>query len=73
MQRRTIAPIFLVGLVLLAGCLSAPLQTTADGGADAINATNATTISTTGTGEVTADADLAVVSIAVTTTADSAD
>ncbi|ADE03157.1 SIMPL domain-containing protein [Haloferax volcanii] len=73
MQRRTIAPIFLVGLVLLAGCLSAPLQTTADGGADGINATNATTVSTTGTGEVTADADLAVVSIAVTTTADSAD
>ncbi|MCO8267599.1 SIMPL domain-containing protein, partial [Haloferax sp. AB510] len=70
MQRRTIAPIFLVSLVLLAGCLSAPLQATTDGGVDA---TNATTISTTGTGEVTADADLAVVSIAVTTTADSAD
>jgi len=73
MQRRTIAPILLVGLVLLAGCLSAPLQATTDGGTDETSATNATTISATGTGEVTADADLAVVSIGVTTTADSAD
>ncbi|ELZ96536.1 hypothetical protein C440_05293 [Haloferax mucosum ATCC BAA-1512] len=70
MQRRIIAPLFIVGLVLLAGCLSAPMQTTADG---TEAGTNATTISATGTGEVTAEADLAVVNIAVTSTADSAD
>ncbi|AFK19711.1 DUF541 domain-containing protein [Haloferax mediterranei ATCC 33500] len=69
MQRRIIAPLLLVGLVLLAGCLS-PLQA-APG--ESANSTNATTISATGTGEVTADADLAVVNIAVTHTADSAD
>ncbi|WP_411964634.1 SIMPL domain-containing protein [Haloferax sp. YSMS24] len=69
MKRRIIGPLLLASLVLLAGCLSAPLQTTAqtDGGIDA------TTISTTGTGEVTAESDLAVVNIAVTHTADSAD
>ena len=69
MKRRIIGPLLLASLVLLAGCLSAPLQTTAgtDGGTDA------TTISATGTGEVTAESDLAVVNIAVTHTADSAD
>ncbi|KTG30496.1 SIMPL domain-containing protein [Haloferax profundi] len=69
MKRRIIAPLLIAGLVLLAGCLSAPLQTT-PGSSDG---TDATTISTTGTGEVTAESDLAVVTIAVTATADSAD
>ncbi|KAB1187377.1 MULTISPECIES: SIMPL domain-containing protein [Haloferax] len=69
MKRRLIAPLLLAGLVLLAGCLSAPLQTT-PGSTDG---TDATTISTTGTGEVTAESDLAVVNVAITATADSAD
>ncbi|SEL14452.1 SIMPL domain-containing protein [Haloferax larsenii] len=68
MNRRIIAPFLFASLVLLAGCLSAPLQTT---GGEA--GTDATTISTTGTGEVTAEADLAVISVGVTATADSAD
>ncbi|WP_396611530.1 SIMPL domain-containing protein [Haloferax sp. S1W] len=68
MNRRLIAPLLLASLVLLAGCLSAPLQTT--GGGDS---SDATTISATGTGEVTAEADLAVISVGVTATADSAD
>lgn len=61
-------------LVLLAGCLG-PLQTaspTTDS-AGSTDATDGTTISATGTGSVTADADLAVVSVAVVATADSAD
>ncbi|WP_416840198.1 SIMPL domain-containing protein [Haloferax sp. DFSO52] len=69
MKRRLIGPLLIAGLVLLAGCLSAPLQTTSGGDVG----TDATTISTTGTGEVTAESDLAVVNIAVTHTADSAD
>ncbi|WP_136600928.1 SIMPL domain-containing protein [Salinigranum halophilum] len=57
-------------LVLLAGCLG-PLQTTSSPAA----ATDAegTTLSTTGTGSVDAEADLAIVSVAVVATADSAD
>lgn len=79
MQRRfrTYAiPIALVSLVLVSGCL-APLQ--ADGGADVSNAQQATdaeagrTITVSGDGEVTAEADLAVLSVAVTATASSAD
>lgn len=78
MQRsiRTFAlPIALATLVLLAGCV-APLQT--DGGADAPNAQEADeqsnrTITVSGDGEVTAEADLAVLSVAVTATASSAD
>ncbi|KAB1198028.1 MULTISPECIES: SIMPL domain-containing protein [Haloferax] len=69
MKRRLIAPLLIASLVLLAGCLSAPLQTTS--GSD--TGTDATTISTTGTGEVTAESDLAIVNVAVTHTADSAD
>jgi hypothetical protein len=56
-------------LVLLAGCV-APLQT--DGGTDARVDGIPTTISVSGTGEATAEADLAVLSVAVTATADSA-
>jgi hypothetical protein len=59
-------------LVLLAGCLG-PLQTatpTADADADAVDGT---TISTTGTGSVDAESDLAVVSVAVVATAETAD
>ncbi|WP_318568390.1 SIMPL domain-containing protein [Salinigranum marinum] len=58
-------------LVLLAGCLG-PLQT-ASTTTDTTETTDGTTISATGTGSVTADADLAVVSVAVVATADSAD
>lgn len=57
----------LVGIVLLAGC-AAPLQT-----ATATDADDATTVVTTGTGSVTADADLAVLSLAVVSTADTAE
>jgi hypothetical protein len=57
-------------LVLLAGCVG-PLQTTTE--SDPTTATDGPTISATGTGSVSADADLAVVSVAVVATADSAD
>ncbi|SFG61654.1 hypothetical protein SAMN04488063_2592 [Halopelagius inordinatus] len=68
-QRAYVVPIALAALVLLSGCL-APLQ--AGGGSDA-GASDPATISATGSGEVTAEADLAVVSVSVTATADSAD
>lgn len=68
-QRTYVVPIALAILVLLSGCL-APLQT--DGGSDA-GESGPATISATGSGEVTAQADLAVVSVSVTATADSAD
>lgn len=57
----------LAGLLLLAGC-TAPLQTGASTTAEA-----GPTISTSGTGQLSAEADLAVVSVAVTARADSAD
>jgi uncharacterized protein YggE len=57
-------------LVLLAGCLG-PLQTTP--ATTDSTATDDTTISATGTGSMSTDADLAVVSVAVVATADSAD
>lgn len=67
MRTRTL-PLLLGVLVLLAGC-TAPLQTTpATSGDDGV-----TTISTTGTGTVDAESDLAVVSVAVVATAASAD
>ncbi len=60
-------PLFVAALALMAGCVS-PLQAgTPDG------TTDQTTISVTGHGEVTADADLAVVLVSVTATADTAD
>ncbi len=66
-MNRTLIPVALAVLVLLAGCI-APLQT---GSTDA--ASDARTVSVSGTGEVTADADLAVVSVSVIATADTAD
>ncbi|AUV83152.1 SIMPL domain-containing protein [Salinigranum rubrum] len=56
-------------LVVLAGCLG-PLQTTPSA---TDRSTDGTTLSTTGTGSVDAEADLAVVSVAVVATAQSAD
>ncbi|AZH24155.1 SIMPL domain-containing protein [Haloplanus aerogenes] len=56
----------LVAVVLLAGC-TAPLQTGAS------DADSSSTISVSATGSATADPDRAVVSVAVETTADSAD
>jgi hypothetical protein len=56
-------------LVVLAGCLG-PLQTTPSA---TERTTDGTTLSTTGTGSVDAEADLAVVSVAVIATAQSAD
>lgn len=71
MRYRTyLLPTALAVLVLLSGCL-APLQT--DGGSDDGAAAGPATISATGSGEVTAEADLAVISVSVTATADSAD
>ncbi|WP_256288714.1 SIMPL domain-containing protein [Halobellus inordinatus] len=71
--------VLVAALVLLAGC-SGPLQsTTTDaaptgGAADGTAAGDVTrTISTTGTGEVSADADRAVVTVAVTARADTAE
>lgn len=70
MNRRIgISTILVAALVLLAGC-AAPLQTETG---TASGAAAERTISTAGTGEVTADADLAVVTVAVVARADSAD
>jgi hypothetical protein len=60
-----ILPLFVVGLVLLAGC-AGPLQT------GAASESSGPTIATSGTGEVTAEADLAVVSLSVVSEADTA-
>lgn len=70
MRYRTYAlPTVLAALVLLSGCL-APLQ--ADGGSD-VASDSVPTISVSGVGEATAEADLAVISVSVVATADSAD
>jgi hypothetical protein len=66
-MRRSLLAVALAGLLLLAGC-TAPLQTGASSADD-----TGPTISTAGTGQVSAEADLAVVSVAVTARADSAD
>jgi len=69
MNRRTgLATIAIATLVLIAGC-SAPLQTTAEGAAPT---DDVRTISTSGSGEVSTDADLAIVTVAVTARADTA-
>jgi uncharacterized protein YggE len=57
-----------VGIVLLAGCV-APLQSTATNADDG----EGTTVVTTGAGSVEADADLAVVRVAVVSVADTAE
>ncbi|WP_336024266.1 SIMPL domain-containing protein [Halobellus salinisoli] len=67
-RRLGLATVAIATLVLLAGC-SAPLQTTAGG---EIPTDDVRTISTSGSGEVSADADLAVVTVAVTARADTA-
>jgi len=63
-------PIALALLALLAGCVG-PLQT--DGGATAAETVDGPTIDVTGTGTVSADADLAVVLVTVVGRADTAD
>ena len=74
MNRRLGAAVAVAALVVLAGC-GAALQTTGGstpaGGTDAGDAQR--TISTSGTGEVAADADRAVVTVAVTARADTAE
>lgn len=67
-MRRIVLSLTLATLLLMAGCI-APLQT--DGATSAT--ADAPTISVTGTGEVTADADLAVVMLSVVASADSAE
>ena len=67
-MNRSLLAVAVVGLVLLAGC-AGPLQST---GADAPD-DDGTTVVTTGTGSVTADADLAVLQVAVVAVADTAD
>jgi hypothetical protein len=69
-SRRLLLVTAVATLVLLAGCV-APLQT--DGATGASVDGIPSTISVSGAGEVTAEADLAVLSVAVTATADSAD
>lgn len=78
MNRRISITVLVAALVLLAGC-SGPLQSTAtdaapaDGTASSASDGTPRTISTTGTGEVSADADRAVVSVAVTARAETAE
>lgn len=67
-MRPYLLPVTVAGLVLLAGC-SAPLQTASPGRSDDVSRT----VVATGTGSVTADPDLAVLSLAVSSSADSAD
>jgi uncharacterized protein YggE len=67
-MRRAFLPIVLVGLLVLAGCL-APLGTAS--AADA-NSDNSTVVAT-GVGSVSTDADLAQLTLAVSSTADTAD
>jgi uncharacterized protein YggE len=67
-MRRALLAVALAGLLLLAGC-TAPLQTNTA----AADGDGGPTIATSGTGQVSAEADLAVVSVAMTARADSAD
>ncbi|MFB6130101.1 MAG: SIMPL domain-containing protein [Salinigranum sp.] len=81
-MRSRILPIAFVALVLLAGC-TAPLQSdgpaanaadvTPVAGDGSTASSEATTISVTGSGEASADADLAVLTVSVVSTADTAD
>jgi hypothetical protein len=66
-MRARYLPIAVAVLALLAGCVS-PLQTESTDGT-----TSDTTITVSGYGEVTADADLAVVGLSVAATAETAD
>ncbi|MFC5365439.1 SIMPL domain-containing protein [Salinirubrum litoreum] len=67
-MRRALLAVALAGLLLLAGC-TAPLQTNAS----STDGDTGPTLSASGTGQISAEADLAVVSVAVTARADSAD
>lgn len=62
-------PVALTLLLLVAGCI-APLQSDGPG---ATTSEDVTTIDATGTGQVSADADLALVFVSVTARADTAD
>jgi hypothetical protein len=67
-MRRYALPVALALLAVLAGCLG-PLQTTSPGDGSA----TVPTVSVTGVGEVTVDADLAVITVSVRETGDSAE
>lgn len=67
-MRPAALPLAVAGLLLLAGC-TAPLQTAAPNDTPA----DSGTVVATGAGSVTADPDLAVLSVAVVSTADTAD
>lgn len=70
---RSVLPLTLAGLLLLAGC-AAPLQTAPAGStADVADSTASDTVVATGAGSVTADPNLAVVTVAVRSSADAAD
>jgi len=71
-MNRSITAIALAGLLLLAGCSAAPIDTAA-ATAEAPSASNTTTIVTTGTGSVTAQPDIAVLQLAVVSTGESAE
>ena len=71
-MNRTVTAIALAGLLLLAGCSAAPIDTAA-ATAEAPSASNSTAIVTTGTGSVTAQPDTAVLQVAVVSTGESAE
>jgi hypothetical protein len=71
-MRSTVLTLAVAGLVLLAGCLGAPLQTDTDA-ASQTDGADVPTISVSGTGEVTAEADLAVVAVSVVSRAETAE
>jgi hypothetical protein len=71
-MNRPITAIALAGLLLLAGCSAAPIDTTA-ATADGPSASNSTTIVTTGTGSVSAEPDTAVLQLAIVSTGKSAE
>jgi hypothetical protein len=71
-MRSTALTLAVAGLVLLTGCLgAAPLQT--DAGTSHPDGADVPTVSASGTGEVTAEADLAVVSVSVVSRAETAE
>ncbi|MFW5949246.1 MAG: SIMPL domain-containing protein [Halolamina sp.] len=70
-MNRTVLAVALAGVFLLAGC-AAPIDTAA-AATDEPTEDEATTVVTNGSGSVTADADLAVVRVAVVAVAETAD
>lgn len=71
-MNRAITAIALAGLLLLAGCSAAPIESAA-ATAEGPSASNGTTIVTTGSGSVTAQPDVAVLQLAVVSTGESAE